>query len=109
MVEIYHALRVQDYVHVLVMTPHGKMILVRQFRPVIGEWTLELPGGLRELDESPSETVTRELKEETGFQAMRIVPLIAGFADVGRLTNRFFGFFALAAQVTCGLDEKVGL
>lgn len=38
---------------------------------------------------------------------MRIVPLIDGYADVGRLTNRFFGFFALATQVTREVEQGI--
>jgi len=105
--DVYHALRQPDYVNVLVMTPAGGIVLVRQFRPVIGEWTLELPGGLREADESPDETVRREVREETGFVPTRVVPLVTGFADVGRLTNRFFGFFALAERGSSAAERGI--
>src|SRR5690349_6796879 len=73
--DVYHALRQPDYVNVLVMTPAGGIVLVRQFRPVIGDWSLELPGGLREANEAPEETVRREIAEETAFVPTRIVRL----------------------------------
>ena len=46
--------------------------------------------------ESAEATATRELREETGYDVVEMVPLVECDADVGRLCNRFFGFFALA-------------
>ncbi len=88
------------------MSRGGSFVLVRQYRPVIERWTLEFPGGLRDPGEDPEVTAARELKEETGFRASEIIPLIACDADVGRLCNKFFGFFALADQVA---DPEPGI
>lgn len=96
---MFHALRQPDYVRVMAMNCRGGFLLVRQYRPVIERWTLEFPGGLRDLEEDPEVTAARVLKEETGFEALEIIPLIACDADVGRLCNKFFGFFALADLV----------
>lgn len=99
-VELFHALHQADYVHVLPMTLSGSFVLVRQYRPVIESWTLELPGGLRDAGESPDATAARELQEETGFEAVELIPLIDCHADVGRLSNRFYGFFAVVRPMT---------
>lgn len=105
-IEKFHAFRQADYVHVFTMTPDGTFVLVQQYRPVVARWTIEFPGGLRDPGESPEIAAGRELREETGYQIIEIVPLIEADADVGRLCNKFFGFFALADQVA---DPEPGI
>jgi ADP-ribose pyrophosphatase len=88
------------------MTADGTFVLVQQYRPVVARWTIEFPGGLRDPGENPEIAAGRELKGETGYKVIEMVPLIEGDADVGRLCNRFFGFFALADQVA---DPEPGI
>ncbi|SKB96502.1 ADP-ribose pyrophosphatase [Lachnospiraceae bacterium] len=54
----------------------GKILMIRQFRPAIGEETLELPAGARDYaDEDGKITAKRELREETGYIAEKLVHL----------------------------------
>lgn len=46
-----------------------QICLVRQYRPIVGNWIWELPAGKRESDESALTTAQRELSEETGVTA----------------------------------------
>lgn len=59
----------QDSVNVIALTPEKKVILARQFRFGIGDYTLELPGGMIDEGEDSLIAAQRELKEETGFGA----------------------------------------
>lgn len=45
----------------------GKVLFVRQYRPAIGEATLEIPAGLIDPGEAPEEAAKRELAEEAGL------------------------------------------
>jgi 8-oxo-dGTP pyrophosphatase MutT (NUDIX family) len=92
---VYHAIRQSDYIHVLCRHQDGGIVVVRQFRPVVGQWTLEFPGGLRDGDEAPATAARREVEEETGLTVTTLIPLGDTFADVGRLTNQWYGFFAI--------------
>ena len=47
----------------------AETILVKQFRPPVGVYTVELPAGLVDEGESPAAAAVRELREETGLVA----------------------------------------
>jgi ADP-ribose pyrophosphatase len=50
--------------------------MVRQYRHPVGEVTLEMPAGKLDHGESPLTCVKRELREETGYTARKIRPLL---------------------------------
>jgi len=58
--------------------PNERVLLIRQFRPPVGETVLELPAGLIDPGETPETTAARELVEETGYSPGVLSPLIAG-------------------------------
>jgi len=90
----FYSLEQLDYVTVLAVTPHREILLVRQYRPAVERYTLELPGGHVEPGEEPEYAARRELLEETGFQAERLELLGTLVPDSGRLSNRLWCFFA---------------
>lgn len=59
-----------DWCNVLALTPAGHLVLVRQFRYGINEFSLEIPGGMIDAGEDPVNAAVRELREETGFVGM---------------------------------------
>lgn len=52
---------------------NGKFLFVKQLRAGIMEYTLELPAGLIDKNEDPKQTAIRELQEETGYTANKII------------------------------------
>lgn len=50
----------------------GRILLVEQWRPAIGKYSVELPSGTRDAGEESSATANRELREETGYRAERL-------------------------------------
>ena len=56
-----------DWVNVIALTGDDQLVLVRQFRYGINDFSLEIPGGVMELSEDPVTAGLRELQEETGF------------------------------------------
>jgi len=75
-----------------------QVLLVQRDRPPFeGKWAL--PGGFVELGESPEDTASRELEEETGVRGVRLEQLRA-FGDPGRdprghvVTLVFWGLLA---------------
>jgi 8-oxo-dGTP pyrophosphatase MutT (NUDIX family) len=63
----FAVIRPPDWVNVLALTPERHLVLVKQFRFGIDEFSLEIPGGMMEPGEEPVATGLRELREETGF------------------------------------------
>ena len=61
-----------DWCNVLALTHDGRLVLVRQFRFGVDEFSLEIPGGVMEAGENPVEAGLRELREETGFTGTRV-------------------------------------
>lgn len=70
------------------------VVLVRNHRFSIGRPTLEIPAGTLEKGEDPIACAGRELIEETGFRAARIVPLVEFFPSPGMSDERMFTFVA---------------
>jgi ADP-ribose pyrophosphatase len=64
----YEVIAKADIVAVLALTDGNEVILARQFRPGPEEILLELPGGLIDEGECPSDAARKELLEETGYQ-----------------------------------------
>ena len=92
--EPYYTVRSKDYVTILAFTCSGEAVLVRQYRPAVEDFTLELPSGHVEPDETASSAIIRELQEETGYVARNVELLGCLVPDTGRLENRLWCYFA---------------
>ncbi len=66
----FYTIEVADWVCVIALTPADKLLLVRQFRFGVHDFTWELPAGLIDPGESVQEAAIRELEEETGYRGM---------------------------------------
>lgn len=64
----------------------GKVLLVRQHRFPHG-YVLEIPAGTLEKGEKPLKCAHRELREETGHTAKKMVPLIKYYPSIGYNTE----------------------
>jgi ADP-ribose pyrophosphatase len=72
------------------MVDPDHVCLIRNHRYAIGKTLLEVPAGTIDPDESPDETARRELAEETGYQADRIVRVGEWFVSPGVMNERMF-------------------
>ncbi len=61
----------------------GRVLLIRQFRPALGEMIYEIPAGRLEPGESARDCAGRELIEEVGYAAAQLLPLGGFWSTVG--------------------------
>lgn len=71
----------------------GKILLVKQYRFPHG-YVLEIPAGTLEKGEEPKKCAIRELKEETGYVAKKMIPLIKYYPSIGYNTELIHCFVA---------------
>jgi len=78
----------------------GNVILIKQFRISIERELIELPAGRLEPNEEPMSCAARELEEEIGYRAGKLIPLASYFASVGNSNERMHLFLALDLKRT---------
>lgn len=64
----YYRIDRPDGLILLALTGGNEIILVRQYRPALQQFTLELPCGTVDPGESPVDAANREFYEETGYR-----------------------------------------
>jgi ADP-ribose diphosphatase len=75
----YPVLHVGTTVGVVPFVDPGQVLLVRQFRHLAGADSWELPGGGGQPGEDPEAAAQRELREESGYRAGRLIFLTRFF------------------------------
>lgn len=97
-IDQFHLIQGPGWASVLCLTQDGHVVLVRQYRHGLGGPSLELPAGVMDAAESPMAAARRELREETGFSAQDLVPLLQVAPEPARNTTRAHFFFANGAE-----------
>jgi ADP-ribose pyrophosphatase len=108
-VETYYAVTQPHYLAAVAVTPEGRILLVRQYRPAIERFSLELPAGLLEGNEEPTEAMARELLEETGYSSRSITLIGKTATCASRIDNSMFSFFIEAGQRVQDFVEEPGV
>jgi ADP-ribose pyrophosphatase len=81
-------------VAVVALDDAGRVLLVRQFRSAVRSVQVEIPAGVRNPAESPSDCAIRELQEETGYRPGKLEPLGGLFTAPGYTTEYIHLFLA---------------
>jgi len=85
---------------IVALTARGEIVLVEEFRPPMNAPVVSLPAGLvgDEGPEDPSEAARRELAEETGHAAERLVRIGRGPGSAGQSSETITFFLAEPAE-----------
>lgn len=81
-------------VFVVPITDEGELVLVRQYRHPVRDWTLEVPAGTVDEGEAPLDAAHRELAEEAGGTAREWTHLSTFYSSSAHISLRSDAFLA---------------
>jgi glycosyltransferase A (GT-A) superfamily protein (DUF2064 family)/8-oxo-dGTP pyrophosphatase MutT (NUDIX family) len=108
----YSYLAVPRAVFVVAVTGEDEVLLVRQYRHPVRDWTLEVPAGSVHDGETPLEAATRELAEEAGGRARTWRHLTTFYSSSAHISLRSDAYLATGVEVGASnpdADEDVEL
>ena len=88
---------------ILPVLDDGSIVLIRNYRFAVDEHLYELPAGMLEPGEDPSDCAARELTEETGYAAGRIEKLTEFYSGPGTTDEKMCVY--LATELTPGRQD----
>jgi ADP-ribose pyrophosphatase len=94
----FYIIESRDWVNIIPITEDQKVVMVKQYRHGSKEITLEIPGGLMDLGDTPEKAAARELLEETGYQARKYVEVGVVSPNPAIFSNRCYTFLAQNAE-----------
>lgn len=83
-----------------------RILMVRQWRYAIGEETLEIPAGKVDPGEDVMACAMRELTEETGYRASRLLPLFSYYPAIG-YANEIIRIYAASGLEHASPDRDI--
>jgi len=83
-------------VSIVPVRKNGSVVMIRQYRPAIGRHLLEIPAGRMNSDtESCEECAQREMAEEIGHRAEKLVKLFEGYLVPGYGNEYMYYYLAV--------------
>jgi ADP-ribose pyrophosphatase len=104
----YYMIKKSSSVHIAGMTEAGKVILIKLYRPGVNGISIELPAGYVKHGESIKNACYRELLEETGYSAKRLIQFCNFTIDSSRFVGYpfyLFGAFNLSKRTNVRLGK----
>jgi ADP-ribose pyrophosphatase len=95
----YHVIEISDAVAVVPVLANGDVVLIGQYRYPHGKTHWEIPAGRMNPGESPRAAAERELREEAGLKATRLVELPGFYPTNGISAHYAHAFIAEACSI----------
>jgi uncharacterized protein len=103
---VYTYLAVPRAVFVVPVTDAGELVLVRQYRHPVRDWTLEVPAGSVDDGESPLGAAKRELAEEAGGSAREWRHLTTFYSSSAHISLRSDVFLATGVTLEAPAPDE---
>jgi ADP-ribose pyrophosphatase len=94
----FYIIESEDWINVIPLTANDQVVMIKQYRHGSRKVTLEIPGGLVDPGDTPEKAASRELLEETGYQATEFVQIGVVNPNPALFNNRCYTFVARNAQ-----------
>jgi ADP-ribose pyrophosphatase len=82
-----------DSAMVVAMTADKKLVMIEQFRYLVGSEVIEFPSGLLHKGEKKEVGARREFEEESGFKCGKLVRIGSFYETYGQLNRKIHIFF----------------
>lgn len=94
----FYRIDMPDWAQVFALDENGRVAMIEQYKHGPEMASLELPAGYLDPGESPEEAARRELREETGLEAVDLQSLGSFFVDGNRGCGRTHVFLVRRAR-----------
>ena len=97
-IESYYTMNKSDVVVIAAFTKNKEIVLIKQYRHPVKDIDHEVPAGYIDEGEDIEIAAERELLEETGFKAEKLIHLKTTYASAGTMNNNVYFFIGLNAE-----------
>lgn len=95
---VWEWMKKKDFVSVLAITKEKELVIIKQYRISNEKYCYQtVAGQIDATDKNPEDAAKRELMEETGYEAEKLIALAPVLNAPGSLSNTVYPFIALDA------------
>ena len=103
--ESFERVNCEGVIGIVPLTDNDEVVLIRQFRPPVNGFVVELPAGLVDKGESFEDAAHRELAEETGYRAGKLHFLTDGPMSSGA-SAEILTVYVATGLIYVGIGER---
>jgi ADP-ribose pyrophosphatase len=103
--ESFERVNCEGVIGIVPLTDNREVVLIRQFRPPVNGFVVELPAGLVDKGESFEDSARRELTEETGYRAGELHFLTDGPMSSGA-SAEILTVYVATGLIYAGIGER---